>query len=272
MKFFWGKLSIIIAFTLMAAGCNSGPGTNITDIKVGLEITSDNRVNQELEVLPASAATIYLSGRINNTTDNSEVSVRWVQLPGTTLSTETFNGYRSNSNTFTFDNNFTTSYFASQIPRTGISWNQGEYRADVFLNGSHVGSRFFKIVSDSEAETQNNRARLSRVIFGNQLNAQNEVETSLTTFARNDAHIYTQVELSSSAPGTRVEASIRYLSSNLSVNTFTTTAGEDDTILFDLPLSRFGNLWNDGFWGAGGYEVEVKINGTAVEKLSFIVN
>jgi len=271
MNFARGKLIPILVLFLTAASCGNSNPSRVDNVAIGVSVNPDNRVQTEIEAVPSSTPTIYLSGRVVGPTANTEVRVAWSRLDTGIIATESFDGTRGNGDLFNFDKSVTGSYFASQINREGIGWEQGEYKADVFLNGQRVTSRFFKVVTDSEADNINNSAKVRSVTFGSQLSSNNQIQTSQTSFSRNTDHIYTQINLNGSQPGTRIEARVRYLRQNLVVNNFTATAGQEQFILFDLPLSRFNILWSDRLWASGGYEVEIMVDGSTISTESFIV-
>jgi hypothetical protein len=264
----------ILFVVLSAASC--GPQTTdrtqITNLAIAREIGVDNQAILASDVVPASAPSIYLSGQVVRPVAGTKVRVSWLQLPNTTISTEDFSGSRSGGNLFDFDKTQTTSNFASKIDRTGIAWEEGEYRADAYLGNRLVDSLFFKVVSDSEADAANNKRVISKVSFGDSLSDNGHIAVSKTTFTRSTDHIYIQVALAGTQPGHKIEASVRYLKANQVINIFTTTTGRDDTLVFDLSLSQYGRLWTDKLWPSGGFQVDVKVNGTSATTPSFVIN
>lgn len=257
----------------MAASCRTPDDpTKINNIGVGRTIGTDNAIVAPTTKLPASAPTIYLSGEVVNPSSSAAIRVIWTKLPESIVASEDFTGMRSSSDPFDFDKTKPSSYFASKITRDGVSWIEGEYKAEVILNGRRLNSVFFKIVSDSEAEAQDNKNAISRVMFGDSLDDDRQINKSLTRFPRTQDHIYIQVDLSGRRPGERLEVEVRYPKEDRGVNTFTTTTGDAEFYVFDLPLERFGRIWPDRLWPTGAFVVDVKVNGTIVSSPSFVIN
>lgn len=264
---------VLTAIILMAASCRTPDDpTKVTNFSLGRTIGNDNAVVASTTKLPSSAQTIYLSAEVTNPSNNAAIRVIWTKLPQSIIASEDFTGARNVSDPFDFDNKKPTSYFASKITRDGISWIEGEYKADVMLNGRKLNTVFFKIVSDSEAEAEDNKNIISRVMFGDSLDDDSQINKSLTRFTRTQDHIYIQVDLAGRRPGERLEVEVRYPKEDKGVNTFTTTTGNAEFYVFDLPLERFGRLWPDRLWPTGSFEVNVKVNGTVVSSPSFVVS
>lgn len=264
-------LIFLCSFILTAAGCRgSQVSTQLTNLVIGREITSDNRALSPTDKISASSEKIYLSGKVSNPNKSTRVRVSWLKLPNQIIATEDFNGSNNGSNSFDFDRAKSSSYFASSIDRPGLAWTEGEYKAEVYLGSRLNQTLFFKIVSDSEAEEDNNRRIISRVSFGETIQG-DLIQDPTTTLTRSAGHIYIQIELSGRQPGNKIEATIRHLREDKVINTFTATTGESQSLIFDLPLERYGRLWTDRLWASGAYQVEVKVNGVSVLTPSFVV-
>lgn len=264
-------LVLICGFVFTAAGCRgTQESAQLSSLGIAREITSDNRTLSPTDKISASSEKIYLSGKVSNPNKSTRVRVAWLKLPNQIIATEDFSGVNSGSNGFDFDRTKANSYFASSIDRPGLAWVEGEYKAEVYLGSRLNQTLFFKIVSDSEAEEDNNRRIISRVSFGEAIEG-DLVKDPTTRLTRSASHIYIQIELAGRQPGNKVEATIRHLREDKVINTFTATTGESQSLIFDLPLERYGRLWTDRLWATGAYQVEVKVNGISVLTPSFIV-
>lgn len=267
-----GKFALVLCSVfLLAASCRGGGAAEVGSLTVGREINANHQVVDNITTIPATAKSIYLSGLVKNPTNNTKIKVSWYRLPNFVIATEEFAGNKTSGTRYDYDRSQSSSYFASHIDREGLSWESGEYRADVFLSGRKSGSVFFKVVTDSEAEDANNANLLQSVKFGADLNTDGEIAVSKSAFDRSSEHIYIQVNLAASQTSPAVEAAVRLVGDQKPINTFTTNAGQQRTLVFDLPLERFGRNWNDRLWPAGGYQVEIKLNGTSVATPSFVV-
>lgn len=267
-------LGILAAVVLVAASCRAPKdNSQVSNFSVGRAIDTNNQVSVVSTQIPASAPSIYLSGQVNNPSQSALIRVTWVQLPNTVIASEDFNGNRNESHPFDFSKKAATSYFASKVDRSGISWPLGEYKADISLNGRKIDSAFFKVVTDSEAEAEANRKIIERVMFGDSLDEDHgQINKSLTRFGRTQDHIYIQVDMAGPQPGVKLEVQVRYPREDKEINTFTATAGNEESLVFDLPLERFGRMWPDRLWATGAYEADIRVNGTSASQVSFTVS
>ena len=265
--------SSLIFVSLIAASCGPGPtpDAQLTELAITRTIGINNEATSATDLIPASAKSIYLSGRVLQPKSSTRIKVVWSKLSGGIVGTESFSGTASRDQ-FDFDRSISGSYFASQVDRTGVTWEQGAYKADVYVGSKLYDSLSYKVVSDTEADISQNKKILSSVSFGSELDDAGGLANSQTTFSRSTPHIYIDLSLAGTNAGNKIETSVRYLKGDQVINTFTTTTGRDTDVIFDLSLSQFGRLWTDKLWPSGGFEVLTKINGTVVSTQSFIVN
>jgi len=273
----FGAVAFIVLTTLAGARCGGGATSAntpaITDVAVSVGIKYTNEPETVLETVASSSRIIYVSAEVTNPTKSTEVKVAWYKLPNQPIATETFSGKRGSSgNQLDFDYKRTTSWLASQVERPGLSWTIGEYRVEVYLDGQSAKTVFFNVVSDSDADKLTASKAIQSVLFSDAIDDNNQlVDSARTTFARSTPTLYIQVKLGAVPAGTSVEAGVRYVKTGLSINTFTAVATGNDTLLFPLPLERFGRLWSDKLWPIGSFQVITKINGVIGKTSTFLI-
>ena len=262
-------LLLILIFFLRSGG--GAPATSIDQIALALAVDSVNQPTTLASVVPSSAEEIFVVGQINQPKDNTTARVRWIKLPNTILATEDFEGRRNQVAKFDFDETKASSFFASRITRPSVAWELGEYKAEVLVNGSLATSVFFEVVSDLAAEEENAKGLVRAISFGDALAGSDSLQTSKTTFTRSTPTIYIAVVPSTNAAGARLEMEVRHIRSGLTINTFTATLGNEESLIFDLPLSRYNRFWADRLWPTGSFEVVTKVNGIEIDSPSFTI-
>ncbi|MFA5009657.1 MAG: hypothetical protein WC553_00290 [Patescibacteria group bacterium] len=267
-------LVLIALLALGGARCGQNATVNgsIEQTSIATGITYDNQPENSLEQVPASATAIYLSAEIANPTKSTTVQVAWYQLPTTVIASEEFSGKReSGGNNLDFDYTKSTSWLASRITRTGLSWSLGDYRVEVSLNGNIAKTLFFKVVSDSEAEKASVEKIVSALRVGDALDDDNQLVAAKTSLARGTDNIHIAVTLTGAKAGSNLEVGVRFVKTDLVINSFSSVVSGSKTLIFSLPRDRFGRLWTDKLWPVGSFEVTAKLNGVIARTTTFVV-
>ncbi len=266
-----GVLLLTTFFLLGAAGCSRGTSAVISDVVVTTGVTVQNIAENVLDEVPAGSEAIYLSAKISNPAIETQIEVRWYQLPSQLIARESFRGNRSQVKRFEFDRSAKESYFASRIEREGISWPIGEYRTEVFLNSQLIKTAFFRVISDTEAEQKAIASKVVGIKLGDALDSEFKVSEDKSVFTRSTDNIYIQVDLKDIDPNTKIETKVRYVKENQIIANFTSEVTGDKELVLSLSRAYFGRLWADRLWPEGTLEVGVVIGGVQAKTRDFQV-
>lgn len=267
----FGSLTLVLLFTLGAAACSSSNPTSIGQVAVTTGLGLYNQPANELSKVPTSAEKIYLSAEVLDSTRVTRTRVQWYRLPSQLLASEDFQGNRTGTNQFDFNKQAQSSYLASSISKSDVTWPLGEYRVEVFIDGALAKTVFFTVVTEQEASTSQLASIVRSVKTGDTLNGQFQLSGSETVFERATDHIYVQADIRGAQPGTDLTIKTRFVKEDRIFANFAYEIVDDEVIVVDLARSRFGKLWPDRFWPEGTFEATVLVNNVEVALHTFVV-
>lgn len=264
----WGLLVVI---GLGAAACSSTPTVRTQVLSAGLTsaVSLTNEPENKLTEVPAGASVIYLAVQIGNPTRGTQVRVRWVKLPNEILSTEDFVGNRTENNPFEFDRNRPISSLASRLIRQEPSWELGDYRAEVWLDGRLANTIPFVVVSDADASQLSAQRLVRQITLSDELINGDQLGPTRLTFQRATNAIHIRVGLSQPLTNADMQTSVRYVKDDQIITTFTTGPTSAEALIFTLTRERFGRLWSDNLWPTGTFEVTVRVGGILARSQTF---
>ena len=263
-----GLFGGIVFVALSAVACSSELSPQVDSAMIAGEVSLTNEPVSRLVEVPTSVPVIYLAAAVSNPMSSTQIRVRWFKLPTQLLASEDFDGRHGDSNRFDFDSSKSLSSLASRLERPGVSWDMGEYRAEVWLNGKLAKTVFFQVVSDAEAEQLRAQHTVKSITFSDSAD-QGRLGESRLSFGRSTNTIYIQVGLDTTLSGVTIQTSVRYVKSDQIITTFTTVPTGTDPLMFTLPRERFGRFWSDKLWPVGTFEVTVRAGGVTARTQTF---
>ena len=273
------KKIILVASLIMltAASCGSRgqsttPVTTISDATITTSVDFENKAENQVTKLAAGTPSVFLSAKVSNPTKGMTIRVRWLKTPLSVIGTEDFRG-RGDSVAYDFDTTQTVSYFASQADRPEASWPLGDDKAEIVVNGRLNQSITFEVVSDADAESATAANRVPSLVFGDRVDAEDNLLSTATTFIATTPKIFAGVKLSQVAVGTDLEVSVRYVRDNASVGSFKTKYENGrNSLTVEIDSNQlFRRSRPDRIWPVGSYEVTVLVGGVKARTANFII-
>lgn len=260
---------------LGAAGCGSQPAS-IGRVAVVTQINTDNSPTTESQanVLSTTPA-IYFSAEVMNAREGTAVDVEWRYLTDNrVVATETFRGGRSEASPQEFIVGVApaTSWIASRITLSGLSWAMGSYEVTIKLNGQAAKQVNFNVVGSQVFDELAKKALVETVYLGSRLNDKNQVAIPGTKFARSQDNIYAVVLLKDAPAGTAVRAVWEQLETGKQISDFNTSFSGSGYLPFDISLNTVGKNWPDRLWPNGTYSVSIYVDKVLVTTKNFSIN
>src|SRR3989344_4820485 len=254
-----GLMACLVFIALGGAACSSAElRTHIVSVAITGGVSLTNEPEDSVAEIASSAPVIYLSAQVANPTDSTQVRVKWIKSPNQVILTEDFVGNRQSGNQFEVDRTKTVSALASRITKSGISWEIGEYQAEVWLGRALAKIVPFQIITDTKANQLSVQRTINQISLSDALDSQDRVGASKTIFDKATNMIYVQVELARPVSD-EIHTSVRHLASDQTITTFTTVPVGTNPLVFTLSRERFGRLWSNKLWPTGTFEVTVRI-------------
>lgn len=272
----YSYLLLILPLFLMltAAGCREEV-TSLGRVAIAIQINNDNTpVGESQQVLLLTTPVIYLTAEIVNAKHDTQVIVEWRYLTeDQVLATEFFRGGRTQGrpHEFIVAPQPVTSFLASRITLSDLSWSLGSYQASIELNGQLVKQIEFNIVSDKEFYEFSPKAMLRSFYLGSQINNKNQITIPGDRFTQDQEEIYAVALLQDVPTGTTIKVTWRYLDANRVITDFSVPFSGDGYLPFKITLSRFSRLWSDGLWPVGIYEIAFYVDNVLVTTKNFAV-
>ena len=263
-----GALTLVV---LSGARCSVAQDTDLPSVSqaaITTGLKQNNEPANQVEVIAAGTAVIYVSAEISRPTNDTTATVTWLKVPNQVIATESFDGRRGDSaiQSRDFDRNYPTSWLASQVNRPGASWALGEYQAEIRIDDRLAKTVFFTVVQDSQLDQTMAQRVVQRIRTGDALTDDNHLANTKTVFQPTTDNIYIQLGLTDELPGAKLQVDIRHLKTGAAIDSFTSVTNTDLEPVFTLSRARYRNLWP-----TGAYEITAKINGTVGRTISFTV-
>lgn len=266
-------LGLIALFILGAAGCRGGGSDTVQlgRLVITTQINQDNTPVAEVATVVDNAPKIYLTAEIINGRKGDRVQVTWRRIAkDQTIATENFTGRRSSERPSEFVAGTTpaTSWLASTLTLTDISWSIGDYEAVVQLNdneGQRVG---FTIVTEREYDAAIKQSWVKSVRLGTEINSQYQITVPATQFERTTDKIYAVALLQNVPARTKFQGAWKLLETNLTLSNFITEFSGNGYLPFELSLDQAGR----SVWTKGNYTFTLYVDNLPVATNNFTIS
>lgn len=268
-------LLLPVVLVLAAAGCR-GEAASIGQAAITTQVDAKNKIiGLPQSVILSTTPVIYLSTEVVKAAQGDQVEVEWRYVTGNrVLATESFRGERAQGSPHEFlaGPAPATSFLASRIILSDLSWPTGSYEAVVRLNGQLAGRVGFNVADDKDFEELSKKAMLKKLYLGSQINNQGQIAVPGNHFNRNQEAIYAVVLLQDVPAGTTIKAAWKYLDGGQMITDFSASFGGGGYLPFEISLDKFSRLWPDGLWPEGVYEVVIYVDNVQVTTKNFTVS
>ena len=270
----WKKIgwSLLLLIILGAAGCNSADNqSRLGKLAITTQINQDNTPVAELALIVDTAPKIYLSVELINGRRGDRVRVTWRNLTKDQIvATETFTGRRQTDRPYEFIGLSTTpqtSWLASAITLTDISWPAGDYEAVVQLGSKETQQIGFVITTEQQFDIDAKKALVKNLWLGTQINSQNQIVSPSTKFDQHTEKIYAVVLLQNVPAGTRLKGSWQLLETGEVFSVFMTNFSGGGYLPFILALDEAGKT----IWAKGNYSFNLFVDNVPVISRNFSI-
>lgn len=262
----------LLWFILAAAGCQSSTTkASLGALAVTTQIRGDNSPMAELAVIVDNVPQIYVSAQIINARRGDKVDVIWKYLPtNQTMATEIFTGHRTSDRPTEFVGGArpVTSYLASKLILSDISWPVGDYQVTVRLNQGEEKQVGFSVTTEQKYDIELKKAMVQNLWLGTQINEQNQIISPSTKFNKTDNQIYAVALLKGVPVGTQIKGSWKMLSTNEELGSFLTTFSDGGYLPFELTLDQLGRT----IWPKGSYLFTLSVDNLVVATKNFSIS
>ncbi len=268
------KIGLCMALLLIlgAAGCGGARKTiQLGQAIITTQINANNSPVGEVATILDSTRKIYLSAEVIDARRGDKVQIAWRNVgKDQILATEAFTGRRTSdrSTEFTVSATPTTSWLASTLVLSDISWVAGDYEAIIQINSVEVKRVGFAIVTERDYDTATKQAYVKNIWLGTELNSRDQIVSPATIFSKTDETIYAVVSLQNVPKGTKFQGTWKLLETNQTLNNFATEFTGSGYLPFDISLNEVRR----SVWIKGNYTFTIAVDNLPVSTKNFTIN
>ncbi len=256
-------LSSLIAAAL-PAGCSgevSFTTAKLSEATMCLGVDGENKPLNATSTFGVNTPEIFCSVKLSNAPDETEIGSEWVYVKGE------LSGYDNTViDTLVLTANG-TQYIQFSMPRPQAGWPVGEYKLNLYINGTEETSLPFTV---SKTAPVQGGGSISEVTMALGVDASYRPVDPTTTFRSNTPELFCSINVSGVPVGAEVQSEWYYVSGDWQ--------GVTNRLIGSVPIVTQGTqyvslslLAPEGGWPGGQYQVKLYVNGALQEAVPFSV-